>query len=398
MRKRLGLYSKKIKFKNKLYFSVEFYSEIYEGGKISNMYMYMSIVGIIIILLPFLYNKDNNRNQNIFLILVGILLIYVSSVRSSNVGNDTETYLNIFSYANNTSLDAILFGPQGADRGYLIYNRIIGSIMGTDNRIILHLFNSSIITFGFMYFIKKNSSSIAMSVLLYITLYYFGASLNIQRQFIALCLFFIAFEYMKKNKVLIPVLLILFASLFHASAIILLLVIFLFKIKPTPKNLIRIGVLATLVSLVVYVQPSIILQFSSQYSRYIGTDFFDSVGVGGTMVLWVIKLSLSICGFLILRQRNNNLNPNVRRRIFISSIMVFISIMFEIIGTRLSLLFRLAYYFDIFLLLLIPDIAKYMFKETKTVNLIAFVLSFVYFLFRLYTLTDGVVPYEFIWR
>ena len=398
MRKRLGLYSKKIKFKNKLYFSVEFYSEIYEGGKISNMYMYMSIVGIIIILLPFLYNKDNKRNQNIFIILVGILLIYVSSVRSSNVGNDTETYLNIFSYANNTSLDAILFGPQGADRGYLIYNRIIGSIMGTDNRIILHLFNSSIITFGFMYFIKKNSSSIAMSVLLYITLYYFGASLNIQRQFIALCLFFIAFEYMKKNKVLIPVLLILFASLFHASAIILLLVIFLFKIKPTPKNLIRIGVLATLVSLVVYVQPSIILQFSSQYSRYIGTDFFDSVGVGGTMVLWVIKLSLSICGFLILRQRNNNLNPNVRRRIFISSIMVFISIMFEIIGTRLSLLFRLAYYFDIFLLLLIPDIAKYMFKETKTVNLIAFVLSFVYFLFRLYTLTDGVVPYEFIWR
>src|SRR5690606_10312404 len=76
--------------------------------------------------------------------------------------------------------------------------------------------------FPIFYVVKKDSPNALLSIFFYYTLYFYFYSFNITRQMIAVSFILIAFYMLKKEKKLFSFITILFASLFHISALIAL--------------------------------------------------------------------------------------------------------------------------------------------------------------------------------
>lgn len=358
------------------------------------MGVYIGLTCLILLLGSFFANQRLDKNNLVFYILSGISLIVISAFRSWSVGADTLNYINLYRYANNASVENLLFGYQGVDRGYLLYTKFLNNF--SESGQFLLFVNSVIIVFSIFYFIYKNSNNDVLSVYLFLTLSQYLTSMNITRQYLVISIFVFAYEMLKKNKFTIYILLILLASTIHSTALIFLILVPIIWLKPTYKNLLRLLPIMGAVTIILYLNPTIIFSVAGSYSDYIGTQFFQSVDVGGTIVIWIVQFLLVIFGIMILK--NKELNDEVSIRIFISSFMVFASICVGLLGSQIYLLFRLNYYFDLFMLLLIPDVIFYLVKEKNLARFIIYSLLFIYFVYNLLNGIAGAVPYEFIWQ
>ena len=163
----------------------------------------------------------SNSSEKLFVILTGIILVIFSSLRGEHVGTDTQAYLTNFKFIDSLSLQHILNYPTGQDIGYQLCNKFI-ALFTNEARVIIFL-NSLVINFGILRFIYQNSSDIFLSVYLYITLYYFCVTLNIQRQFLSIAVFLIAISFLEKRKNMAFVILILIASSIHSVGIFIAL-------------------------------------------------------------------------------------------------------------------------------------------------------------------------------
>ncbi|MCT1797324.1 EpsG family protein [Aerococcus viridans] len=343
----------------------------------------------------FSLNGLTRKKAICFLAISGIILIFISAFRSPLVGTDTNSYVYYFDLSKNLNISQILKNDYGIEKGYLIYNWLVSRI--SDQRWVLFMINAIIINVPILYYIYKNSRYIVLSVYLYITLYLYGVSLNVTRQFLAIGIFLLGFEILKRGHRITYIVLILIASTFHQSAIIFLIIGLLLYIKPNWKNMLIIGVLVSIGTVVFYSNPLLILRIASGYAeKYAGTDFLEMASVQGSIIIWVVQIILYILAILIQKNSDKKLDVGSKINIFVSSIMVLISVSISILSTRMQILSRFSYFFEIFMIILIPYIVFYFFKEKKLTQLIIFLLLFMYYIFRLNTGFGEIVPYRFM--
>ena len=87
---------------------------------------------------------------------------------------------------------------------------------------------------GFSILIYKYSNSVWMSVFLFYSLGYFGASMNTIRQCIAMTIIFLAYHFILENKIKLFLISVILATTFHKTAIVFLVAsIFLSVYKTT---------------------------------------------------------------------------------------------------------------------------------------------------------------------
>lgn len=162
------------------------------------------------------------KQGNIFAFMSFLPLALVSALRV-NVGVDYNSYAWIFNAINT------LGEKTHVEKGYELLNQAVG-VYTNDYKAVF--FICSVITIGFFVFaIKENSANFAMSIYLFVTLGYFFYAMNSIRHFIALSIYLFAFRYMKKQKFLPFLALILVAACFHKIALIAIPVYFLLTRK-----------------------------------------------------------------------------------------------------------------------------------------------------------------------
>lgn len=360
---------------------------------------WLLLLSIIAVGVIFMIGSDqsiyyNEIKKNVFLTFSGILLFIVSGFRGPFVGTDTLSYFNIYDLANYQSFAKLLEVNFGVEKGYLLLNKIIGNMF--DNRQSIIIFTSFVIIWGVLYFIEKNSSDVWMSVFLFVTLYYFGVSMNIVRQFMALSVFFIAYEQLKQNRNLLYILLIWLASTLHSSAWILLVLLILNKIKPNLRNMKVIFLGAIVITTILYILPSIILDISGKYIVYEGTKYIEGNSVGGIVIVWLSQVILYFCSMFIIKNKNN-ISESEKKSIFLYSVMVLISVCIRILSTQIFLIHRLSFYFEIFMIVLIPNVVNLLVKERLLVKFLICLILALYFYYNLTHAAAGIVPYEFMW-
>lgn len=360
-----------------------------------SIYLFSLAVIILSSFLIFLKNQSSIP-QKIFLITIGLFLVLISGLRSYSVGVDTLSYMGFYDMSRYLSFDRIINGTFGVENGYLYYNKMLNFI--SESPQFMLIINALVITTGILYFIYKNSPNVTLSVYLYITLYYFAVSLNIMRQFIALSIFLIALEQLKKNRWLTYIIIIYLSSLIHESALICLPVVFIHYLKPTIKNMIWIFCVAIGSTIFVYINPSIVSILSGSYSRYVETTYFEANQVGGTIIIWIVQIAMYFSTIYILKSKKHILGDRDKKLMFLSAIMILISVCIGLIGTKIFILSRMIYSFDIFMIILIPLIIKYTIKEKKLALIAVYLVLLVYFVYNLSTGGSGVVPYQFFWQ
>lgn len=194
----------------------------------------MTFYAIIAIVLLFilLKNRDQDVARKQFVIITTMMLVLLSCLRNEAVGNDTFAYLRYFDDITNTSWKDIFgnfwdsyFNPSktvGKDPAMQVLNKVLSLIIS--NHTVYLFIIASILLVPLGVFIYKNTSNLSECLFgytFYITLYYTYLPNSAIRQSIALGIIILGYlYYQKQHKVLYFALIIIAASLFHKSSLI----------------------------------------------------------------------------------------------------------------------------------------------------------------------------------
>lgn len=353
--------------------------------------MELYLLLFVYLLLLYLINTAFFPEKNIsFTALLPFFIL--SALRDSSIGNDTMSYLSIFDRIKLGQLD---IQNTNFEIGYIKLNQLTAYFFTNIQSILV--VTSILIYLGYFFFIKKNSEAPIFSVFLFMSLGYFGNSMNVIRQQLAMSIIFFAWHYLNKNKIIIPVCLIIAASLFHNTALIFLLAIFIRKVKV---NKISLSVLffITVIGYVAY-QPllQIFLKIFPMYNSYLGSIYMaGGVRIASVMNLFILILIL-LAGLIF--------KPDENSKDFTYSLWntwtlyIMISIGLTVLSFNFNLIARSAEYFSVFSIVYIPLLIKSI-KNKNLKILLVFSLMMLgtmfFFFIQVYRPEWNVIyPYKF---
>lgn len=161
-----------------------------------------------------------------FIIFLPIFLMAVFG----RVRSDTGLYLKIF--RDNVPIgfsSGIQYIVSSSEPGFALFNLLIKSIFGA-NETIYRLLIALVHTIPVVLILRKYSDDYAYSVFLFVALaFHLSWMMNGLRQFMAVTIIFAATPWMLQKNTIKTILIILFASLFHRSAVFMIPVIFIVR-------------------------------------------------------------------------------------------------------------------------------------------------------------------------
>ncbi|MEE0726752.1 MAG: EpsG family protein, partial [Clostridium saudiense] len=263
------------------------------------------LVYFIIITFFYLNKKKKNRNNKKYLICAFLPLILIAGLRSENVGIDTKQFTDAFKTI--VKMDPSSFGKLRYEYGFSYLCWVLGKLSIEPK--ILIFSTSFFINFSVARFIYKNSENIPFSTVLYILCNFFFSYMNIMRQAIAIAIILWGYEYLKKNKYIRFCIFVMIASLFHGSAILALIFIFLKKFE---YNKYFIGIVFCVSIISILFGKNLFMLFASISPRlfnYVGGNF-DKENYVAALLNFIVYLVSYIFGFICLKKSSDYIFKN----------------------------------------------------------------------------------------
>lgn len=328
---------------------------------------------------------NSNRNNQIFLIVIGFILIFIAGFRGDFTA-DYNNYVNLFNYYNKFNFNQIFSVHFGQEIGYIILNKLIGIF--TNNSLYIILITSTLTIYLFLKEFKRYSVNLWMSVLLFVTIGAYYTSFNLIRQILAVAIIFSGSKYIYEKKFIKYSIYILIASLFHKTALIMIIFYFILNYKFNIKKLIII--LISLIFCMNYLDKIILFIQKYFYSYYTEGKY----GMTGFNYKNVI-LPISILIFVLIHYYKLDLNNN-KTNIWINAIVFFA--FFSLLGLKIQMVQRVADFFGPYALLIIPLIISKIKNKEIRIMYIFFMVVLTIFYNVIFLYGSGYNPYHFIWQ
>ncbi len=343
------------------------------------MYILLSLTAFTVFLR--LLNAQTNfdlKNKKVYLIIAGIAVAVVMGLRAPlGVGSrDTEMYAIAFEGMHNVNSFATYAKNNLFDNGFFLSESGFFFTMWlvsrfTANAQIFIFLTSAFMIFCVCRFIYKNSEDVALSLLCFITLGSFTFLMNGMRQAIAMCICLLAYEYVKKKK-LIPFLLVVFiAVLFHKTAFVFLIVYFFQYFKSAKSIVLYLAVSVGLFTL--------IPRFISFYDSVTGEDYSNATtrDSGGAIAVLVYLLALALA-LLVFKKFEDQTDKNSFYATLTGAALYIARFVTN------QMVERVSYFFFLFIVLLLPNaIQKLSERERRLMKLIVGAAAVALFAYRL---------------
>lgn len=347
----------------------------------------INIVSILLLSLFLFVLMPIKYKTNYFLVVTFMQLLSISALRY-NIGIDFSNYRSTFNLVSRTSnFNELISLSQGSgmEIGYIYLNKLVS--LGTAESQWIFVVTSFVILYFVFITVKNNSSITWLSIYMFAVESYI-ASLNIQRQFIAVGICFYSYKFIKKREFIKFLILSLVASLFHRSALIFLPLYFILNIKLNIKNIILVLLTGVVFNIMFEFIISIIQVFF--YSNYVGFAFGVKRGNINNVIIASIYFVIAMYYKkpLLERDKNNTILINLS----------FINLFLSIMSLNLWIITRLMPFTSIFLILLVPEIVSCVKDRHIRVIMLLFFISFTFFIY-LATITNPankLIPYSFI--
>ena len=346
--------------------------------------LFVTLSSLIIQFLEGMKKKSvSHKYSFVFYITPLLSLILVSGFRYK-VGTDYYTYAEdfvVFGEKMNWSLSSFGFNT-------LVYE--LHKI--TANPQIFFFVTSIIINICMVCFIKKYSVSFVLSMYFYITTFIYYGTMNGVRQYLASIFLIAGLKYIFDGKFKKYLICVLIASLFHSSALIMLIIYFLARRKVySYSNLAFGGVIA---AAFIFYQPFVNFLFgllqSSEYGYYKNEMVNTSNGVN---VLRILVWMVPVIFILLYRERAEKVYGE---KVNIIINLCIYGMLFMILAYRHVFYARICMYFDVYYLLLLPMICKLFDKKTNAY--ITTIISVCYLAYSVALLLQGecwIYPYKY---
>ena len=325
---------------------------------------------------------QNLKYQRFHLWSMGIFCWLLASFRYVT-GFDYRLYEDIFQRVADTGFSGL---PQ-IEPGYLLLNLLVFRL-GGDYRALLFVFHLLFTVLVFTW-IGRYSPAPRMSVYLFLTLQHLALSMNFLRQALAAAILIWTYPFLKRRRFLPAWGVVLLASCFHWSALIMLPLSFLLCLRPAK---LHYG-LASLAAATAYLLDPLLCGVIARIPKY--QHYLDGMYWQGNSFLYLfLPLGCFLFALPLIKQAADE--PTVSPVLANS---IFYSLLIQLFITRHFILERLSIYAAFFSLLALPEAAllpdKYLNARTRKVILLAG--CFAYFLFAASQGFHGVYPYRGIW-
>ncbi len=348
----------------------------------------MLLLSIAFFLFPFAFLDKAFSNQAKYLIISFFcsLFVLLGGIKW-NTGTDWDAYY--YNFLNSVTYDRAVNSITSFEWGFSYLNYVVNSLTGSFT-IFLCLFTFLTVYFKFKVLINRQFISYGLFSLFVYYCYALG-DISSWRQSFAISMVLFSVFFIIKRKLLPFFLCIIIASLFHRSAIICLVMYYLYTINLSKKNMLLIffsGMGAGILLFSLKVSNFNIPFFSTLevFSAYqekidayndIGQVSYGKVDSNLSNLLGYLRKALFIVPMILLVKKDD------LKFYRLMNITVFGSVIYFVLGAIATDFKRIGGYFDVFDIILLPAIL-YGIKNKK----IRYLLIFVYALFillRLYT-------------
>lgn len=325
------------------------------------MIPYLLLLGFVMF---WIFLEDKSLNRKAFWVPL-FLLGSFAGIRGYTVGSDTPSYVSKFI----NEIDPQYFDYIEEDReyGYQFFEYILLNF--THNYFWLLFISSIIVVYSYLIFFKTHSKDYFLSVFIFLTFNFYTFFFNGLRQGMGMAISVLATPYLIERRFFKFVSIIFFASLFHKSALIMVLFYFIvnFKIKLEYK---MIGIFLCSLGL-----SGLVVQYlgsvNDRYSSYAET----SENAGGYLTL---GLYLIIGLFIYVCMKKYKIYENYFIKLvhlYLCGVIFIIPV--AMLGASASGPQRLLYYFVWPVAVLIPYIFNRI--NNQYLYILFFLLAIIYF-------------------
>ena len=316
------------------------------------------------------------------------LLSFLLMVRNESVGVDVSTYGYIFDYiAASEWREALGRSPEMA---WSVINKVVAALGGGFRSVIV--LSTLLSTFWISRAYLKYTNDVSLTISLFIILPNFILPFSGLRQAIAISLGFLAFEYVRRKK-LIPVMCItLIAILFHTSAFMIFFMYPLYHVRITRKWLL-------------FVIPvlSCVFAFNRQIFTVLGlilnqfTDYDTIISETGSITMLILFIIFALFSYVIPEEETLDPDTAGMRNFLLLSVAI------QMFAPLHNLAMRMNYYYIAFIPLLIPRIIHYRSAQMAQVAIIARHIMVIFFVIYFFVVapSDNLLhtfPYQFFWQ
>lgn len=315
----------------------------------------------------------------------GVLILFCG-LRSGIA--DTGTYIAMFEdYP--SSLGAIDWSTDIKDKGFYVFSVLYKQFISEDFHGWLFLI-ALISSVAMMIPLKKYSSFFGLSCFLFIATTLFTNLVNGIRQFICAAILFFCMDLIEEGKFWKYALIVLLLSTIHGSTILMLPIYFVARAKPWSGKMWLIMAIAIGAGIFfdkVFPVMGALLE-NTQYENYV--DYIATSGVGSNVIrLFIagIPCLLAYIGRPIIEEEGNKI-LDISINMSILNLCIFFVATFSS-GMAFG---RLTAFFDIYNLILLPWLLKYVFNNisSKIVTVLCIIAYMAFFYFQM-EITWGMV-------
>lgn len=332
------------------------------------------------------------KHKKIFLMLICVELIIFTGLRAPTIGADTGIYVQALNYYRDLPHDQILSAPLvypfDFEIGYFIFTKVCAYFSLNTTAFLLLV--SFIIYVPIFKFIKQYSEDPMISLLTYFSFGFFGYSLGIFRQMIALSLVLCGIKYIQNGKLKSWIVLVIIATLVHTTAIITFPLYWIVKFRV--KN--KLG-LIIIIEAILFVFARQIVVFIAylfpKYRNYVNSEY-DIQG-GSYIFLILLNLVFLLGYYLLIKGRIKE------DKIFIFTLnALLVAIFLQILGYSMEIFGRIIPYYSIYLLILIPKTMNCYLRRNRLIwNII--IIGGLLMIFYIITKDNiTITPYLFYWN
>lgn len=306
-----------------------------------------------------------NPNK-LYVLLAMAAFIIVSGLRR-NIG---DTFFYRFAYDTNDFHWAEVLGKP--DMGFYAIQVILKSLSANSQGLVFFMaFFTNILIISVLY---KYSRMLEVSLYVYIASGAFIVSMNGMRQYLAAAIAFSAIRFLIRGEWRKYMPIVLFASLFHQSALVLIPLYFVVRGRAWTKKT-AIFLLAAIAIVAAFNQFSELLFSSIQGTQY---GHYQDFQEGGANIIRVFVYGAPLAIAFLGRERLRELFPQ-------SDVIVNMSLMgliLMIIATQNWIFARMAIYFDLYQLILAGWIIKLFVRKHQAIayiGILGFYLMYFFF-------------------
>lgn len=316
------------------------------------------------------------KYQRYFCFFIGLFILWLFGGLRYGVGLDYNGYWDIFLYTDST----------GVEPGYRQLCVFFKS-MGFGPQIMCLV--AMALTLGLIYkaVLFYNRSQVAFVFAVFLFAGFYTESFNISRQYIAIGFFIYATRYILSHSFYKYLLVILTGALFHSSVLFMLPFYWLLDLKYSDR-VVLVGILLSVG--IAYTLPlDGLYEKIPFYGRYLLGDSRFNVNAG----LGLGYVSKILIALLLLKLRHYIIASDDKYNVVINGF--FFYILFMAVFKDFMVFLRIAYYFHIFLILLLPRMVSCFNRRSQKIFVATVYLYLgMLFIIQMTDKTSMLVPYR----